>query len=177
MNKRAFLLITALLIIVILMLVGMGFLGSQVARYRAALRAAESSQARQLALSGLEDARIKMELDENFPPKGAVNQDIFSYSEKLTINSVPPVNGTYTVVINSTYAVDPAAVIFVTAIGTVGAPESPISQYRLKAELDFRDTGAAVYYETYGPARPGAPAGINATRFFRYTRVEDEETP
>ena len=111
MRKRGFLLITALLIIIILMLIGMGFLGSQAARYRAALRSAESSQARQLALAGLEDARIKMELDENFPPKGALNQDTFSYSEKLTITSTPSVNGTYTVIINATFATDPAAVL------------------------------------------------------------------
>ena len=177
MNKRGFLVITALLIIIILMLVGMGYLGSQASRYRAALRAAESSQARQLALAGLEDARIKMELDENFPPKAAVNQDLFSYSEKLTINSAPPVNGTYMVVINSTYATDPAAVVYVTSVGTVGTPEAPISQYHLKAELDFRDATAATTYETFGPARASGPGAINATRFFRYTHIQDEETP
>ena len=51
--RRAFVLITALMVGVILLLLGMGFVSSQADRYRGSLRSAEAAQARNLAIAGL----------------------------------------------------------------------------------------------------------------------------
>lgn len=166
MRKRGILLITALLVAVILLLVGMGLVGSQSSRYEAAKQFSYTAQARQLALAGLEDARVKLEMDLNFPPEPGPGQEAFSYSEQLYPG--PPNVGTYSVVVDMTYSLDPnSAYIVVTSVGTLGPPIKPISQYRFRAEIDNR----------LSPARPPASSGINPNRFFRYTHIEDEEMP
>lgn len=172
--RRGILLVTALMVCVVLLLVGMGLLGSQASRYEAARQSTNISQARQLALAGLEDARIKLEMDINFPPPPGPQQDLFSYSETLVTAADPNRWGTYTVVVDMTYANDipypPPLVttghyIAVTSVGTVGPTVKPIAQYRLRAEIDNQSSG-----------RPPV-AGLTTDRFFRYTHIEDEEMP
>lgn len=166
-RRRGFLVITGLLVCIILLLMGMGLLSSQASRYSSSLRSAESSQARQLALAGLEDARIKLELDQQFPPPPAPGQPVFSYSEQVQIPATPaPVNGTYTVTIDQTYKPAPDEVLLITSIGAVGPIEQPIAQYRLTAELDLKEGG-----------RPTNGQGIPQNRHFRYTHIQDEEIP
>lgn len=166
MRRRGFLLITSLMITVILLLLGMGMLGSQSSRYEASKQSAYSSQARQLAVAGLEDARIKLELDVNFPPPPGPGQVRFSYSESLELPYDPPVTGTYTVTIDMTHADDAGRYITVTSVGSVGNPTEPVGQYRLRGEIDNQPGG-----------RPNNPHGIERNRFFRYTHIQDEEVP
>lgn len=166
MRRRGFLLITSLMITVILLLLGMGLLGSQSSRYEASKQTAYSSQARQLAIAGLEDARVKLELDVNFPPPAGPGQLKFSYSESLDLPYADPVTGTYTVTIDMTHATDAGAHIIVTSIGSVGPPTAPIGQYRLRGEIDNAPSG-----------RPPNAQSIQRNRFFRYTHIQDEEVP
>lgn len=168
MRRRGFLLITALMLTIILLLVGMGLLGSQASRYEAARQASFSSQARQLALAGLEDARVKMELDINFPPPQGPGQFLFSYSEFLDLPYPTPVTGSYSVTVDSTYAQDPAAGLYytITSVGSLGPPIAPTAQYRLTAELSNNPNPI-----------PAVPHGIQSQRFFRYTHIQDEEVP
>lgn len=167
MKSRGILMISALMICAVLLLVGMGLLGSQAARYEAAKQSTYISQARQLALAGLEDARLKLEMDVNFPPPPGPEQHSFSYSEVLETDP-SSYQGTYSVLVDMTYANDdPGRYITVTAIGTVGPPIQPIAQYRMRAEIDNQLT----------PARPGNSDGIAKDRFFRYTHIQDEEMP
>lgn len=165
MKNRAFLLITSLMVTVILLLVGMGLLGSQASRYEAIKQSSYISQARQLALAGLEDARIKLEMDVNFPPPQGPQQFQFSYSEVLDLPYPVPVQGSYSIVVDTTYNTDPIGYITVTSVGTVGPPISPNAQYRLRGEIDTAS------------ARGAAPHGIVSDRYFRYTHVQDEEVP
>lgn len=176
-RPRGFLLITSLLVCVVLLLIGMGLLGSQVSRMEAAKQSGYTAQARQLALAGLEDARLKMELDIEFPPPPGPGQHVFSYSENLAIPTAPgndPVAASYLVTVDMTHATtDPERYITVTAVGTVGPSIKPIAQYRLRGELDNHDP------DLLGP-RPttGSPAGLEPNRrFFRYTYIHDEEVP
>lgn len=171
-KQRGILLITALMVCIVLLLIGMGLLGSQASRYEAAKQSTYISQARQLALAGLEDARVKLEMDLNFPPPPGPGQDLFSYSETLVDDPEPSKDGTYTVIVDMTYATDltnPSMVtgryISVTAIGTVGPTIKPVAQYRLRGEIDNQESG-----------RPPV-SGITTNRFFRYTHIEDEEMP
>lgn len=159
------LMITALMVAVVLLLIGMGLLGSQVSRYEASRQQLRSSQARQLALAGLEDARIKLELDIQFPPSPGPGQHTFSYSEKLDTGSAD-FEASYSVVIDLTYATDTAGYIEVVSVGTVGPPIRPLAQYRLRGEIDNVTSG-----------RPPNAYSIVRDRFFRYTHVQDEEMP
>ena len=162
-RKRGFLLITALLVCVILLLIGMGMLGSESSRYAAMRHAATSSQARQMALAGLEDARAKLELDASFPPDPGPGQTTFSYSERLDLDS--NTSGTYSVTIDRVQAGTPAAVLVVTSVGSIGPISKPIAQYKLRAEMDLSQS------------RPAAGNGIQSNRYFRWTHIQDEEMP
>jgi hypothetical protein len=135
--RRAFVLITALMVGVILLLLGMGFVGSQADRYRGVQRSAESAQARSLAVAGLEDARLKIQNDVLFPPPMAAGQTTFSYGERLDVGS-PPIAGSYSVLIETAYNVDPYYVLSITSIGSLGDPNQPTAQYRITAEMDMR---------------------------------------
>ena len=168
-RQRGILLITALMVATVLLLVGMGLLGSQSSRYEAARQNSYTSQARQLALAGLEDARVKLEMDINFPPPPGPEQTVFSYSETLDTNPAS-FEGSYSVLVDMTYATDAARYIVVTSVGTVGPPIKPTAQYRLRAEIDNLDS-------TILSPRPGNGNGIVKDRFFRYTHIQDEEMP
>lgn len=158
MKPRGFLLITALLSVVVLLLLGFGLLGSQAARFRGVTRAAESAQARALAMAGLEDARTKLENDVSFPPAPAgVGQNVFSYSERMDL---PGTMGSYTVIIDRSYEGLPYQVLHITAIGSLGRLDIPTAQHTLKAELDLSPT-------VRGTSNPNP-------RFFRFTHVQDE---
>lgn len=191
--KRGFLLVTALLICVVMLLIGMGLVGSEASRYSSASLAAESVQARELALAGLEDARIKMELDPNFPPapengpSQAVyaagpndTQPLFSYSEGMTIPGLKAVPGSYEITIDSSNATpeywdeelitafDPAGprqVVIITSVGTVGTSLKVLAQYRMRAELDVS------LYTRQAPYTNANP------HYFRFTHVEDDNVP
>jgi len=172
-RRRGILMITALMVAVVLLLIGMGLLGSQASRYEAALQSSRSAQARQLALAGLEDARIKLELDLNFPPPPGPGQSEFSYSEALATDP-PSFQGTYSVLVDLTYGNDstfPSRYITVTSVGTVGDPIKPTAQYKLRAEIDTWNPADV------GSSRPNNTEGILKDRFFRYTHIQDEEMP
>lgn len=139
-RRRAFLLITALLISLVLLLLGMGFLGSQADRYRGVQRSGEIAKARAMAVAGLEDARLKIQNDIRFPPPMAAGQTVFSYGEATTIGDTPePLPGGYGVVIETAYRNDPNfEVLLITSTGTIGDPNNPLAQYQLKAEMSMR---------------------------------------
>lgn len=133
MKKRGVVLILALLGIALLLLLGMGLLGSQVARFRAATRAAEASQARQMAIAGLEDARLKLERDIAFPPAPTLGQTRFSYSEDLTLPDGSPAS--YTVTVDLSYLKAPWFAYRVTSFGGVGPRDKPVTVHTISAEM------------------------------------------
>lgn len=147
-QRRAFLLITALLIALVLLLIGIGFLGSQADRYRGMKRAGELTKARAMAMAGLEDARFKIQNDIQFPPPMAAGHTAFSYGETLTIGDTPaPIPGNYAVVIETIYLHDlNFQVLQVTSTGSVGDPNNPTAQYQIKAELDMKPGPTFCHY-------------------------------
>lgn len=147
-RQRAFLLITALLICLILLLLGMGFVGSQSDRYRGMKRAGETAKARGLAVAGLEDARLKIQNDLLFPPPMAVGQTTFSYGESMTIGDPPQsIAGTYALIIETAYRTDPNyEVILITSTGSVGDVNNPVAQYQIKAELSMKAGASYCHY-------------------------------
>jgi Tfp pilus assembly protein PilX len=147
-RQSGFLVVTALMILIVLVLLGMGFLGSQANRYRSVISAAQAAQARQLAMAGLEDARIKMQNDLDFPPPPAgPDQTSFSYCENMTLGPVgQQLQGNYQVIINTAYATDPYWVFEVQSVGSLGDPLAPSAQYVLTGEIDVDPSRVGVDY-------------------------------
>lgn len=84
-RPQGFLLVSALLITIIFLTTGLGILSAQASRYATSARIAEGMQARSAALAGLEDVRVKLAKDVQFPPRKSKSrgQTKFSYSETL----------------------------------------------------------------------------------------------
>ncbi|MGE0492251.1 MAG: hypothetical protein AB7S38_23770 [Vulcanimicrobiota bacterium] len=133
--------IGALLIGVIMLLVGLGFLASRRSQYQAARHLRESAQALTLAESGLEDARVKMLKLYDFPP-WLEGQTTFAYAEQLT-------TGSYQVSLERVANDNLEDGLYrVTSVGLVGPANSPSARAVVEAEMvlpgvvaTFRDGG------------------------------------
>ncbi len=154
-RRRGFLLIFGLLVLVVLLILGLGFLGKQADAYRSATQAAASSVALECAMAGLEDARVKLMKDLRFPPPGDVEQLQFAYTEVLNDLDGTPV-GAYTVTIDSRWADPPAEILVVEVEGSAGDPSQPGQAFRtLRVEWDL------------APQRGGGP-NPNLGRFINF---------
>ncbi len=144
MKKRGFILAMSLLLCVLLLVLGVGFLGKRAAQSQAAAAEGLAAQARALAEAGLEDARVKLDKDLFFPPPGDVDQDHFSYQEELRDASGANRVGYYLVTVDEARrsAPDPPdfhypSVIVVTSTGCVGQdPKQPQAAVTLRMEID-----------------------------------------
>ncbi len=144
--RRGFVLVFSLLLLLLMALGGMILLGQRAAQYRAAALAPKTALARALAQAGLEDARVKLEKDLNFPPPGDLNQVLFSYEEavrdldgQLVGHYFVTVDGRHRVPEQPPAAYAPSLVV-VTAMGRAGPdPEAPEAVYGLRMEVDVDD--------------------------------------
>jgi hypothetical protein len=149
---RGSVLIASLLLSSIILLVGLGFWGKRRAQYQATLSQRGQMVALSLAEAGLEEARIKLLKDRNFPP-WQEGQQSFSYRENLAAGSYevilrrlprenpPPPN-------NPVPGAQPNEYILVECIGSAGPVGAPNARRRIQAEmvtrgvvLSFRDLG------------------------------------
>lgn len=174
MNRRAqggFVLVATLLIIVIFLVTGLGILSAQATRYASAARLVEGVQAKNAALSALEDVRVKLAKDVQFPPRRKGEEPAqfkFAYSEQLYPQpGDPPLADpnqqvSYTVVVDfglvRQYQVMPKdpdkaewlpyrwGVYRITASGFVGPREDPVAQAMVYAEYDI-DTGKFIRFD------------------------------
>ena len=200
-RRKGFLLITTLLVLVVMFVLGMGLMSSQAARCRAALRMSDAVLARQIALAGLEDARVKLNLDICFPPPPAggftsaayssgsfdnvtqqQTQPLFTYSETIDIPSTPPRKGVYAVTVDSTHAIpnfwdsDHAAYdttwpTMVIRIVSVGTIIDEAQPLQTRVISQYQMTGEV---DISQGKRTGP--GTNP-RYFRYTHIEDQQVP
>ncbi|MFN8608412.1 MAG: hypothetical protein U0931_12820 [Vulcanimicrobiota bacterium] len=144
--RRGFVLIFSLLLLLLLALGGMILLGQRAAQYRASVLASKTAVARALAQAGLEDARVKLEKDLNFPPPGDQNQVVFSYDEPVTDLDGKLV-GYYFVTVDSRHrtplqppAPNEPSIVVVTAMGRAGQdPKEPEAVYALSMEVEVDD--------------------------------------
>ncbi|MGE0492070.1 MAG: hypothetical protein AB7S38_22845 [Vulcanimicrobiota bacterium] len=151
MKKKGFMLVMCLLILAVVLVAGLGLLGSQAAKYRSSQRVVQASQAKALALAGMEDARVKLAKDVRFPPKRNKdkNQFIFSYAEDLRDpNATPPADQLgYTVFVD--YQLEREVFVQgddnpvryglyrITTIGLVGPRGDPYASRVMYAEFDI----------------------------------------
>ncbi len=135
-RRPGFALIVVLLIISLLLILGIGYIGRGVARYRAVRDTAVSSQARAIAIAGLEETRVKMDKDYYFPPQSAIDQQRMSFSERVTDLSGQVV-GIYVVTLSWVYEDDPYNMIILRSQGQVIRDGKVVGRRTIEAE--FRD--------------------------------------
>lgn len=156
-RRRGSTLVLALLIAALLLVVGTANLLEHRARYSARAAAALSVQAEALARAGLEDFRIKLERDPDFPPRDDVTHTVFSYTE--TIDGA----GAYQVTCDTSLAGSPWYLLQVTSAGWVGRSEEPQAQWVLHGEVDLspvergttNDNPRAYYFRLLDGSSPG----------------------
>lgn len=122
----------ALFLMVLLSVAGLAFLSVQTAQRDAAKSSRLAEQARQLAVSGLEDARYK--LTTNFRVfRDMREQKSFSYVETVG----PPGWGNFEVTVDLSQAGRPHFLVMVTSTGRAGGSNRPEASRTLRVELDI----------------------------------------
>jgi hypothetical protein len=136
-RTRGAILIFALMLCTLLLVIGMGFVAQRSLEYGSVSQLQDKAQARQLAMAGMEDARIKLEKDPFFPQVGGFGQSTFTYSEQLLDPSDASVVGVYKVTVDVSLKEEPFRIIRIVAVGDAG-PDSadPLATYSIYAELD-----------------------------------------
>ena len=135
MSRHGFLMPLALMIAIFFGIVGGAFLYSQSILYRGAVGANLQLQARTLAEVGVQDARCKLQRDIDFPPAGSEEQTEYAYTETYLDPITQAPAGSYTVVLDQTYAEAPYFVVIVRSTGSaLNAGTSVIKS--VVAELD-----------------------------------------
>ena len=122
MKRRGVMFVTVLMLTSLLLILGMGFLGTQGPEGQRAVDAVASAQAYELARAGIEDAKVKFLNDLEFPPH-SLDQPLFSYSEER------PGLGSYRVTIDSARA--SLGLFNVVGEGWVGPAAQPQAQSRI----------------------------------------------
>lgn len=149
-----------LLLLAIMLVLGMGQLNAQAAQYRAVVESQSSAQALALAEAGLEDARVKLDRDGDFPPQGAEDQELFSYREVvLDLDDVTPV-GAYLVTVDRRWRKANTELLRVTSEGLAGPVGAPVARRRLTLTWDL--------------ARLNRGAAGNNANFFKILHLDDE---
>ena len=133
-RRKGMLIVVALLVLGVALVAGMGLMTSQVSNYRGVKAVEDAAQALCLAQAGLEDARLKLERDLDFPPKGDPGQTLFTYSEDVLLAGKRI--GAYRVSIDTALQSSDYDMIRIISTGLVGPGEDPSAQRTLKVDLD-----------------------------------------
>lgn len=122
-----------MLMALLLFIVGLAFLGHKALEYRSAAQIQLAVQAKALAEAGMEDVRIKLQRDLDFPPD--VAESTTGYRENLVVAG--QVVGSYTITLDGTYRAAPYLIYRVTSLGEVGSTsQRSVCRRMMKAEID-----------------------------------------
>lgn len=139
----------ALFVSVLLLLVGLGFLGQREGQYRAAQEHLSYIRAKALADAGLQDALGKLAKDVDFPPIRSNDQSVFSYSETL-LDPDGSLVGTFRVSVDAAYKDRPYSVLRISSVGILGPLDKPLARVVRSTEVDM----ATNLRQINGPANP-----------------------
>jgi hypothetical protein len=133
LKTRGFLLVFALMLTVLITVIGFGMLSAHKGNYATSRGALESILARNLARSGIEDARVKLTRYPFFPSGVGDEQKVFSYSERVVDFDGGDV-GSYQVVVDRSFR-DTHQIIRVESTGIVGQTGPNSARHTLYGEL------------------------------------------
>lgn len=136
-RRRGFLLITTLMVSILIFLVCGALVYRRSRQYEAANNQVAGVQALALAEAGLEDARVKLNKDADFPPFGSEDQLVFSYVEPVyDLDGTTPL-GSYEVIMDMRWREPPVQIMRITSIGTYGQTTKPLALSTVTVELDI----------------------------------------
>lgn len=136
-GRRGFLLITTFLVAILIFLVCGAMVHRRSRQYEAANNLVAGIQALALAEAGLEDARVKLNKDADFPPFGSEDQLLFSYVEQVfDLDGTTPL-GSYEVILDLRWREPPCQILRITSIGTSGRVDTPVAKREVTVELDI----------------------------------------
>lgn len=127
-------LVMTLFLMVLLAISGLAFLSIQTAQRDAAKSELIGEQARQLALSGLHDARQKLSLNFQYFNNLQEGQEVLTFVEQL--NGPAGTSGSYEVTIDMSQSKRPFFLVLVRSTGIVGDTSEPLGQRTLEVEID-----------------------------------------
>lgn len=158
-RPRAFLMVTVLVLGGILLTMGLAYLTGLVKRQQTTSQMVLDLQAQELARAGLEEVRVKMNLDLHFPPRGAVGQEVFSYSESLR-SPEGSLLGYYDVDLDRSYLGSGYEVLIITVTGRLPSPQD--------LQKTLARHGLRAYVEVHRPE-----SGPIGPHFWQVVRFQD----
>lgn len=135
-QRRGFLLIMALFVAVLLFIECGSMLYRRSRQYQMATDGVYGAEALSLAEAGLEDARVKLDKDADFPPQAAIDQQVFSYVERVMDLDGTTLVGSYEVTIDQRQQSSPCQIIRITSVGCLGDASAPRARRQVTVELD-----------------------------------------
>lgn len=144
MKRRALALMVVLWLGVLLFVLGMALWQRQSQRYRSSNSTLESARAYELARAGLETARLRLDKDPSFPPRG-LDQVQFSCSEAVyDVDNATPV-GYYILEVDSRWMAAPYHRLMISSTGCWPDCEHPVARRKVRVQLDL-NPGSSTYY-------------------------------
>lgn len=136
LNRRGSTIVLALLTLTVLLILGLGILGSRSAHLESSVARLRATQARQLALSGLEDVRAKLSHDYFYPPQVTEDQKVFVYSEPV-LAADGTMFGLYEIRLDPSLAQDPYFLLQVRSTGFVYDQGKWVAHWIVDGEFDL----------------------------------------
>lgn len=136
-SRRAVALLVVLLLSAILFVLALALGYRQVEQRRQSNQAVDGQRAYQLALSGLEAARIRLDKDPDYPPNG-MDQDRFSATEMIYGPDQTTVEGTFILEIDSRWRQAPYRRLIVTSTGCWPNSTQPQTRRQIRAEWNLQ---------------------------------------
>lgn len=152
--RRGIILILVLILVATLFVMAAGFLGTRTRERETVVAARDSYQAQQLARSGLETVRVRLQNDFNFPPASmGPLQEVFKFSEIVMDYDDSLELGRYQIFCDRRWVQAPYYLLRVTAVGQVGDADGNPVRHKIIAEfnmapgfkgdmINFQDMGA-----------------------------------
>lgn len=146
-KPKGFMLILALFMVTFIAVLALAFLGVGASSYSSAQTTRLQQQALQLAYSGIEDARVKLQRDPLFPPSAGEETKFYSYSESVHDLASGPLIGSFEVTVDQTYQEAPYFLIRVLATGRIPNGGKEIKK-TVRVELDISPNDRRTGHET-----------------------------
>ncbi len=138
-RRKAFILILALFIVTFISVLALAFLGAGPMNYRTAMSVTLEQQVQWLARSGIEDARIKLQRDPDFPPAMGDEGQYFSYSEQISELGGSAAIGSFEVTVDKSHSQDPYFLVILNSTGRLSRNGQELKS-SIRAELDISPT-------------------------------------
>ena len=128
----------------ILLVLGLALLQRQANQYSSSQSLVESSMAYELALAGLETARLRLDKDPEFPPHG-VDQVQFSLTEPVYDVDNQSLRGFYVLDLDNRWRQAPYYVVKITSVGCWPNADKPQSRRKISVKLDLNPAHSTYY--------------------------------